>query len=132
MAETDPATRAGARFPRQAYRTFAARGELRFQRCEQCGSPVFYPRVLCPQCASTALRWERSAGEGVVYATTVLYRRDEGPYNVALLDMAEGFRIMSTVEGIDPEDVRIGMPVIVTMRERDGEWVPIATPAAEG
>ena len=48
---------------------------------------------------------------GVVYATTVLHRPDEEPYNVCLVDLEEGGRVMGRVEGLAPEDVRIGMPV---------------------
>ena len=48
--------------------------------------------------------------EGVVYSTTTVYER-EGAHNVCLVDLADGSRVMSTVTGIAPEDVRIGMAV---------------------
>ena len=51
-----------------------------------------------------------SGEEGVVYSTTTVYTRD-GAYNVCLVDLAGGSRVMSTVTGIAPEDVRIGMAV---------------------
>jgi uncharacterized OB-fold protein len=51
-----------------------------------------------------------SGEEGVVYSTTTVYARD-GAYNVCLVDLADGSRVMSTVTGIAPEDVRIGMAV---------------------
>jgi uncharacterized OB-fold protein len=51
-----------------------------------------------------------SGEEGVVYSTTTVYARD-GAYNVCLVDLADGSRVMSTVAGIAPEDVRIGMAV---------------------
>ena len=43
------------------------------------------------------------SGRGVVYATTAVYRRDGEPYNVALVDLEEGFRMMSRVEGVPAE-----------------------------
>ena len=54
-----------------------------------------------------------ASGTGTVYATTVVRQRPEkgGSYNVALIDLAEGPRLMSTVMGVEPEAVRIGMPV---------------------
>ena len=48
---------------------------------------------------------------GVIYATTVVHRRDEDPYNVCLVDLEEGTRVMGRVEGLAPEDVVIGLRV---------------------
>ncbi|HEY0343952.1 MAG TPA: OB-fold domain-containing protein [Solirubrobacteraceae bacterium] len=81
-----------------------------FQRCEDCRSAVHPRRVLCPVCGSRRLADECSAGHGVVYSTTTVHAR-EGRYNVALVDLDEGFRVMSEVVGIAPDDVRIGMGV---------------------
>ena len=52
----------------------------------------------------------REGCTGVVYSTTTVHRR-EGDDNVCLVDLEDGSRIMSTVVGIDPDDVRIGMAV---------------------
>jgi uncharacterized OB-fold protein len=52
-----------------------------------------------------------SAGAGVVYATTVVHRPDEEPYNVCLLDLDEGVRAMGRVDGRAPQDVTIGLRV---------------------
>lgn len=71
---------------------------LHFQRCGACGDAVHYPRVLCPGCGGTDLRWEVSAGEGVVYSTTTVFTR-EGSYDVSLVDLAEGYRVMTTIDG---------------------------------
>jgi uncharacterized OB-fold protein len=54
---------------------------------------------------------------GVVYATTVLHRPDEEPYNVCLVDLEDGARAMGRVEGLAPQDVKIGMQV----QARQGE-----------
>lgn len=81
-----------------------------YQRCEDCGAVVFPRRVLCPRCGSRALSDHVSAGRGVVYSTTAVHAR-VGSHNVALIDLDEGFRMMSTVVGIDPGDVAIGMAV---------------------
>lgn len=48
---------------------------------------------------------------GVVYATTVVHRRGEEPYNVCLVDLDEGTRVMGRVEGLAPADVAIGLRV---------------------
>jgi uncharacterized protein len=52
-----------------------------------------------------------SAPTGVVYATTVVHRPDEDPYNVCLVDLDEGARVMGRVEGLAPTDVTIGLRV---------------------
>jgi len=49
---------------------------------------------------------------GTVYATTVVRRRGEDPLNVVLVDLDEGGRVMSRVEGLAPQDVTIGLRVV--------------------
>lgn len=48
---------------------------------------------------------------GVIYATTVVHRPGEDPYNVCLVDLDEGVRVMGRVEGLEPTDVTIGLRV---------------------
>jgi len=48
---------------------------------------------------------------GVIYATTVVHRRGEDPYNVCLVDLDEGARVMGRVDGLAPQDVTIGLRV---------------------
>ena len=88
-------------------------GRLMVQQCIACARHVFYPRVLCPHCASTSLEWKTAVGTGIVYSTTVVARRESegGPYNVALVDLDEGVRMMSRVEGVAPDQVVIGQRV---------------------
>jgi uncharacterized OB-fold protein len=52
-----------------------------------------------------------SVRNGVVYATTVVHRPDEEPYNVCLVDLDEGARVMGRVEGLTPAEVTIGLRV---------------------
>ncbi|MER7717718.1 Zn-ribbon domain-containing OB-fold protein [Streptomyces flaveolus] len=114
--------------PAPAYAEGLAAGELRFQRCADCERAVFYPRVLCPHCGSESLVWEASSGLGTVYATTVLHKRGTDPYNVALVDLDEGFRMMSRVEGVPPEDVTIGARVALTVITEDDEPLAVFRP----
>jgi uncharacterized protein len=48
---------------------------------------------------------------GVVYATTVVRPRGEEPYNVCLVDLEDGERVMGRVEGLAPDAVTIGLRV---------------------
>lgn len=87
-----------------------AEGVFVIPRCTVCGRHHFYPRVICPNCGSDALEWAAPSGNGIVYSTTVV-RRSDGDYNVCLVDLDEGPRMMSRVVGVSPEQVHIGMRV---------------------
>jgi uncharacterized protein len=100
-----------AQSPLAIYQQYLDKGELAYQWSPEANRAVFYPRVVCPHTGSDRLEWRVSAGLGTVYATTVTHPREGAPYNVALIDVDEGFRLMSRVEDIAPEDVRIGMRV---------------------
>lgn len=97
-------------------------GRFMLQQCNDCSRFVFQPRLVCPHCAGVSLSW-RPAGTGAtVHATTVVARRavDGGPYNVALVELDEGIRMMSRVDGVPPEAVRIGQRVSPVIAEVDG------------
>ena len=116
-ALTEPAPRAG-------YVERLGRGVLAYQRCADCSAAVFYPRVSCPACGSVRLAWRESAGLGTVYSTSALSRRGAEPYAVTLVDLDEGFRMMSTVVGIPAEQVLIGMRVRVEIEPGAGDEDP--------
>lgn len=100
------------------------KGELAYQVCTDDNSAVFFPRVSVPGTGSTHLEWRVSKGVGTVYSTTVVHYRGEPPLNVALIDVDEGFRLMSRVEDIDPMQVKIGMRVKVRIHPGDEKQPP--------
>ena len=92
-------------------------GVLRLQHCSGCGRYQFYPRNLCSHCSGRELVWRDASGRGRV-ATFTMVRRGvspayEAPYIVALIDLAEGPRMMSWLVDTGSEDVVIGAPVTV-------------------
>ena len=89
---------------------------LHFQRCASCAGAIHPPRTLCPACGGTDLRWEETAGEGTVYSTTAVHTREE-TYNVALVDLDEGFRVMTSVAGAPPAAVPIGSRVRARVKD---------------
>jgi uncharacterized OB-fold protein len=97
--------------PLAVFRDYLGKGQLAYQYDDETGQAVFYPRVIGPGSGNPDLAWHVSAGLGTVYAVTVVSPRGEPPYNVVLVDMDEGFRLMSRVEGLPAESVRIGMRV---------------------
>jgi uncharacterized OB-fold protein len=110
-----------AESPLAVYQAHLDKGELAYQWSPQAGRAVFYPRVLCPFTGSDRLEWRLSAGFGTVYATTVTHPREGAPYNVALIDLDEGFRMMSRVEDLPPEAVKIGMRVRFRVHRPGGD-----------
>ena len=100
---------------------------LLFQRCNDCGEAQFYPRYLCTACFSDSLSWEESRGEGVVYTFTELHVtfepgwQDATPYVVALIDLDEGYRMMSNIVADDLSAIEIGARARVTFEDVDDE-----------
>lgn len=111
--------------PLATYRAHLCRHELAYQFSPAAGRAVFFPRLVCPFTGSTALEWRVSRGLGRVHATTVVYPRDGAPYNVALVELDEGFRMMSRVDDLAPADVRIGLRVEVRFAAVDGDPAPL-------
>ncbi len=99
-----------------AYFRAAADGRLLVQECPVCGHRQHYPRLLCVRCAATP-DWLECAGRGVVYSFTVVRQMGEAPFDayvpyvVALIDLAEGPRMIGNVLDCDPAEVRIGSAV---------------------
>jgi len=106
-----------------------ANGKLMIKRCRSCARAYFYPRDHCPKCWSTDTEWIEASGRATVYTFTVVYQndlppfRDRVPYVVACVDLEEGVRMTTNIEGCAPEDVRCGMAVTVAFRSemRDEE-----------
>lgn len=116
--------------PDQRYAAFLAAGQFNIQFCSVCRRHVFYPRLACPHCGAADLEWVKASGEGVVYSTSVPHAKD-GPYNISLVDLLEGPRMMSRVVDVEPGEVRIGMKVQAFIGEIDGEPLVLFRPAQE-
>jgi uncharacterized OB-fold protein len=110
--------------PLNIYLAHLEKGELAYQFSPEAGKPVFYPRVLCPFTGSGKLEWRVSRGLGTVHATTVVHPAEGAPFNVALIDCDEGFRLMSRVEDIDPMKVKIGQRVRFRVHRPGGDEPP--------
>lgn len=96
--------------PEAEWRAYLAQGRFMIQRSRSTGRFVFYPRVMAPGTGETDLEWVPASGTGTVYATTA-NRSKEGATNIAIITLAEGPRMMSRVEGIAADAVKVGMAV---------------------
>lgn len=72
-----------------------ARGELRVQRCDECGTLRFPPSPRCAECASDRHTWVPVSGQGRVLSWTRTHHpfgpsfRDRVPYTIVLVELAE-------------------------------------------
>ena len=87
-------------------------------RCDDCGEHIWYPRRFCPFCASTAVTYVEVSGVGTVYTFTIVRKgagpfRDAAPYVIAVVELAEGPRLMTNLVGVAVDEVAIGQPVRV-------------------
>jgi uncharacterized OB-fold protein len=116
--------------PEAQFKAYLAEGRFMVQRSRTTGNHVFYPRTAAPRCDESDLEWVQVSGDGVVYATTCTRRpaAQGGDYNIALIDLAEGVRMMSRVEGAPPDQVRIGMRVKAKIVMLRGEPAIVFTP----
>jgi uncharacterized OB-fold protein len=108
----------------------AAQGRLVAQRCSGCGRFHHPPRPMCPVCHSLDYEIVELSGTGQVYSYAVLHHprspRFTYPLVAALVDLDEGIRMVTNLVGIEPADVRIGMPVRVAFeRTADDGRLPV-------
>jgi uncharacterized protein len=112
-----------------------ASGELRIQRCLECGQAYFYPRPVCPACGSRRVEWFTASGEATLYSYVINHRpapgfEDEAPYAIAVVQLAEGPRMMTNLTGVPntPEDLVLDMPLRVRFERRGGVSLPVFAP----
>ncbi|MFZ3498395.1 Zn-ribbon domain-containing OB-fold protein [Streptomyces sp. 5.8] len=115
----------------------AAEGRLLLRRCGECGKAHHYPREFCPACwaGEDRVTWETASGRATLYTWSVVHRNDlppfgeRVPYVAAVVDLAEGPRMMTEVvgaEGAEGAELRVGMDLVVSFREAaEGVWVAV-------
>jgi len=120
--------------PDETFRRKLGEGQFEIQECQSCSRFFFYPRAICKYCGSANLHWRRPQSPVTVYATTVVRRKpqDGGDYNVAIVELQEGPRMMSRIEDIAPGDVRIGMAVQPCVRGQGSDAVLVFVPVQPG
>lgn len=108
--------------PQAKWRAGLDDGVFLLLTCRACGRYAFPPTVCCVHCGSPDTALVQASGIGTVYSATTVRARDHS-YNLSLIDLAEGVRMMSSVSG-DPETVRIGERVMARI-ERKGDGVRV-------
>ena len=113
-------------------------GKLLLQYCDQCQHYQFYPRLYCMHCGAENPRWVEASGRGVIYSYTIIYQNrspefvNDTPFNVAIVQLEEGPRMLSNIVDIDPADLRVDLPVTVVFDQvNDTISLPRFRPARE-
>jgi uncharacterized OB-fold protein len=71
------------------------------------------------ECGSNALRWVEASGQGVIYSYTIIYQNkfpefvNDTPFNVVIVQLEEGPRMLSNIVEIEPTDLRVDLAVTV-------------------
>ncbi|MFF7976819.1 OB-fold domain-containing protein [Streptomyces sp. NPDC007905] len=101
----------------------AATGLLLIRRCRDCGRAHHYPREFCPHCWSEEVAWEEASGRATLYTWSTVHRNDlppfgdRTPYVAAVVDLAEGPRMMTELVECAGDDAVAGMALRLTFRE---------------
>jgi uncharacterized protein len=99
---------------------------IRYQCCARCGHLQYFRRAFCAACGAAELAEKTASGEGTVYATSLVCRaatpetRAHVPYNMVLIDVREGFRMMAHGDN----DLAIGDAVTARFVQFAGRLVP--------
>jgi uncharacterized OB-fold protein len=101
-------------------------GELRLQRCGDCGHTYFPPRPFCPKCASRKVSVVKSSGKAKLFSYVIHHRPAPGfspPYAIAVVELAEGPRMMTNIVGCPqtPDALLLDMPLEVTFEKQTEE-----------
>ncbi len=113
----------------EPYWSGLAAGELRFQHCRDCGNAWLPARDECPRCLSSSHDWQVASGAGRIISW-VVYRQavheafvERIPYNVAIVELDEGPRLITNVDARE-EELAIELPVRLRIDEDDGLHLP--------
>ena len=105
----------------------ARQGRLLIAGCGACGKVHHYPRPFCPHCWSDDVQPVQAGGTGTLYTYSTVYAndlppfRDRLPYVAAIVELAEGPRVMTIIEGAGPDGLRVGMAVTASFRPVDAD-----------
>jgi uncharacterized OB-fold protein len=133
MSETKPAPHPSD--TTQPYWDGTAQGKLRIQHCAACGKPRHYPRYICDACHSFDVEWKDASGHGTVHSWMVAHHpfhaafKEELPYTLVVVDLAEGVRALGRFSVADGAGLRLGLKVRLSFQEGGGGYrLPLFTP----
>jgi uncharacterized protein len=105
----------------------AREGHLLIRSCRACGVAHYYPRPFCPSCWSDDVEWVEASGRATLYTGSTVYRNDlppfheQVPYVAAVVELAEGPRMMTRLVGCEPEEVSMEMALEAAFEPLDDD-----------
>jgi uncharacterized OB-fold protein len=112
--------------PGEAYWKSLEEGRFRFQRCSHCNNAWLPARTECTACWSPDWRWEDASGKGRLVSWVVFHTAFHEafgkrlPYNVAVVELAEGPRLITNITNLpEGEDVTDRPVSLVIERDMD-------------
>jgi len=115
-----------------------AAGELRLQHCAGCDAPFFPPQFRCPACLGDEVTWVSLSGRARLYSYLIQQRpapgfEDRVPYAVAIVELAEGPRMMTNIVGIPntSDDLVLDMELEVRFEPRGDLHLPVFGPVGD-
>lgn len=109
---------------------FCKQHAIHFQQCKTCGTFRHVPREICAECNSFEWEWVKSSGKGTVYTWTVVNRalhpafhdpEQKVPMAPVVVEMEEGVRLLANMLDCPPEELKIGMPVVIAYEDVTAE-----------
>ena len=109
--------------PEQQFKNYLSQGKFMIQRSKSLNQFFFHPRVAFPGTGERDLEWVEASGNGIVHSTTCNRRLPEkgGDFNLSLITLEEGPRMMARVEGVEADKVDIGQKVKARISDLNGE-----------
>jgi uncharacterized OB-fold protein len=106
----------------------AKRHALEMQRCGDCGRFRYPVAMFCPFCLSDKTEWQLISGKAAVYSFIIVHQRydpsfaNDLPYNVAVVELDEGPRLVTNIVGIANDQIRVGMPLMISYDDVTDEF----------
>ncbi|MDB9771490.1 OB-fold domain-containing protein [Alphaproteobacteria bacterium] len=109
--------------PEQQFKNYLTEGKFMIQKSKSLNEFFFHPRVAFPGTGERDLEWVEASGNGIVYSTSCNRRLPEkgGDFNISLITLQEGPRMMAKIEGVAPDQVVIGQKVKARISSLKGE-----------
>ena len=112
--------------PEEDYLAHLAQGPCMLLRSRSTGEHLFYPRVATSRSGTRDLERVEASGRGTAHAATVMRPRPPAtPYDVSLIDLEDGPRMMSRVAGLDPAQERPDMKAQARIDACGDEPLPV-------
>lgn len=104
----------------RAFWSELAEGRFLLRHCRACERAHWYPRAICPHCASADTEWREASGRGTIYSYSIARTAAE-PFAIAYVTLAEGPTVMTNIVGSNFAEVAIGRSVeLVFGHEAEG------------